>query len=363
MNDSKKIKNILYVITGLGLGGAEKVVADLADQMVELGHNVKIAYLTGEVLVKPISLDIELVALHLNSAKDFLLASIKYRNLVKNFCPDIVHAHMVHANIFARINRIKCPVPKLICTAHSSNEGGKARIYAYRATNFLSDVNTNVSQQATKAMITKGAFIKNDVVTVYNGIDLDKFEKNNDIIDLDNNVLNLISVGRFSDAKDYPNLINAFAVLKSQNNSNVKLNIVGDGELRSEIEILIKELQLEEDITLLGRRSDIPQLLSQADIFVLASKHEGLPTVVIEAMACECYVVATDCGGSAEILGDTGQLVPIEDSQVLAQALKNAINLSFKDRTQNNKKARARVEEFFSLETSVQKWVALYASE
>lgn len=354
---------ILYLITGLGLGGAEKVVVDLANQMNALGHNVKIAYLTGEVLVKPNCTDIEIIALHLNSAKHFLLASRRYQQLIKRFKPNVIHAHMVHANIFARINRTVCSIPKLICTAHSSNEGGKARMFAYHLTNHLSDLNTNVSQEATEAMITKGAFIKNDVVTVYNGIDLDKFEKNNDIIDLDNNVLNLISVGRFSDAKDYPNLINAFAVLKSQNNSNVKLNIVGDGELRSEIEILIKELQLEEDITLLGRRSDIPQLLSQADIFVLASKHEGLPTVVIEAMACECYVVATDCGGSAEILGDTGQLVPIEDSQALADALKNTVALSSKDRMENNRKARARVEQLFSLETSVKKWLALYEAK
>lgn len=354
---------ILYLITGLGLGGAEKVVVDLANQMNALGHNVKIAYLTGEVLVKPNCTDIEIIALHLNSVKHFLLASRRYQQLIKRFKPNVIHAHMVHANIFARINRTVCSIPKLICTAHSSNEGGKARMFAYHLTNHLSDLNTNVSQEATEAMITKGAFIKNDVVTVYNGIDLDKFEKNNDIIDLDNNVLNLISVGRFSDAKDYPNLINAFAVLKSQNNSNVKLNIVGDGELRSEIEILIKELQLEEDITLLGRRSDIPQLLSQADIFVLASKHEGLPTVVIEAMACECYVVATDCGGSAEILGDTGQLVPIEDSQALADALKNTVALSSKDRMENNRKARARVEQLFSLETSVKKWLALYEAK
>ena len=77
-------------------------------------------------------------------------------------------------------------------------------------------------------------------------------------------------------------------------------------------------------------------------------------------MACECYVIATDCGGSAEIVGDTGQLVPIQDSKALATALQAAISLSSKDRTQNNKKARARVEEFFSLETSVKKWLALY---
>jgi len=350
---------ILYVITGLGLGGAEKVVADLADQMTLLGHNVKIAYLTGEVLVRPTSSDVEIFALHLNSAKSFVSASRKYQKLVKSFRPDVVHAHMVHANLFARLNRALCPVPKLICTAHSSNEGGKARMLAYRLTNRLSDINTNVSQEATQAMISKGAFTKKTVVTVYNGINLNNFKNNPKSIRLEQNTLNFITVGRFTDAKDYPNLINAFAILK-KNNRAINLTIVGDGELRDQIESLIKELELEEDVTLLGRRSDIPQLLSQADIFVLASKFEGFGLVVAEAMACECYVVATDSGGVAEVMGNTGKLVPIQNSQALADALQNAIALSSKDRMQNNRKARARVEQLFSLETSVQKWLALY---
>ena len=63
---------ILYVVTALVLGGAEKVVIDLADQMNALGHNVKIVYLIGEVIIKPSSPDIEIIALHLNSVKDFL---------------------------------------------------------------------------------------------------------------------------------------------------------------------------------------------------------------------------------------------------------------------------------------------------
>lgn len=331
--------------------------------MTVLGHDVKIAYLTGNVLVRPISPDIEIVALHLNSAKSFLSSSRKYQRLIKSFRPDIVHAHMVHANIFARLNRPLCPVPKLICTAHNSNEGSRARMFAYCLTNHLSDVNTNVSQEATEALIAKGAFSENNVRTVYNGINLKNFKKNQGSMDLDKNALNVISVGRFNVQKDYPNLINAFAILRKNNNRAIKLTIVGDGELRPQIESLIKQLNLDTDITLLGRRSDIPELLSQADIFVLASKHEGLPTVVIEAMACECYVIATDCGGSAEILGDTGQLVPIQDSQALANALQEIINLSEEDIAENNKKARARVEGFFSLETSVKKWLALYEAE
>ena len=351
---------ILYVITSLGLGGAERVVVDLTDQMNAFGHTVKIAYLKGEVLVRPVSDDIEIIALNLNSKNDLLSASKKYRKLLKQFRPDIVHAHMVHANIFARINRVGAHIPKLICTAHNSNEGGKARMLAYRLTNRLSDINTNVSQEATDSLIRKGAFRKSNVMTVHNGIDLSKFEKVSSRQALDQNVINLISVGRFNDQKDYPNLINAFAILKSRNNSNIKLTIVGDGELRPQIESLIKELNLDKDITLLGRRSDISELLSAADIFLLASKFEGYGLVVAEAMACECYVVATDSGGVAEVMGDTGKLVPTQDSKALAGAIDQTIILDKRDILQNNKKARARVEQLFSLESSVQKWLSLY---
>ena len=73
---------ILYVITGLGVGGAEKVVCDLADQMILKGHDVKIVYLTGSVLVKPISPRIELLPLHLNSASNVFSASRKYKKII-----------------------------------------------------------------------------------------------------------------------------------------------------------------------------------------------------------------------------------------------------------------------------------------
>ena len=77
-------------------------------------------------------------------------------------------------------------------------------------------------------------------------------------------------------------------------------------------------------------------------------------------MACNCYVVATDSGGVAEVMGDTGRLVPIKDSEALAEAIEQIIGLNKKDILENNKKARDRIERFFSLEASVQKWLALY---
>ena len=350
---------ILFVVTGLGLGGAEKVVVDLADQMVLLGHTVKIVYLKGDIIVSPKSSLIELIGLNFDKMNSFLKASNKYKNIIKEFKPDVVHAHMIHANIFARLNRIGCKVKKLICTAHNSNEGGNLRMLAYKYTNFLSDINTNVSNEASASLIAKGAFTNKNLITVYNGIDLTKFNK----IDLlnDNTGINFISVGRFNEQKDYPNLLNAIASIKNQLNGNVTFSIAGDGELRDEIEALIQSLEIQKYVHLLGKRSDIPELLNRADFFVLSSKHEGLPTVVIEAMACYTYVISTDCGGSAEIMGETGKLVPINDSVSLGTAIMDAINLKDSEIEENNNKARERIENEFSLQSSIQAWLKLYA--
>lgn len=362
---------ILYVITGLGGGGAEKVVCDLADEMCALGHVVKIAYLKGEVIVFPKNKNIELINLGLESVVNTFGCFRNYRDLLISFTPDVVHSHMVHANIFTRISRKFYPIPKLICTAHSNNEGGRFRMLAYKYTHKLADVTTNVSKNASHSFEKLGAVPIGEITTVYNGIDLKKFEKFNSNISLkeelsiDVQTPIFLAVGRFHDAKDYPNLIRSFLYLKSNNifkEKNPKLLIAGDGEGRLEIEQLIQDLELETDIILLGRRDDIAALLNMADFFVLSSKYEGLPTVIIEAMACETYVIATDCGGSAEIMGDTGTLVPIQDSHTLSDAMVHVLTLDNASIVSNNKKARQRVENLFSLTSSVNHWIEIYES-
>ena len=351
--------NVMYLVTCLGGGGAEKVVSDLADQMFILGHQVKIAYLTGEILVRPKNINIDLISLDLNNLYGLYSASKKYKKLIQDFQPDVVHAHMVHANIFARINRIGCAIPKLICTAHNSNEGGQLRMLAYKFTNCFSDLNTNVSQEASESLISKGAFNKNNLITVYNGIDLNKFNFFNK--DIKSNELKLLSVGRFNEQKDYPNLLRAIATFhESLKQKKCMLSIAGDGELRPQIEELIEHLGLKNKVTLLGRRNDIPQLMQEADFFILPSAYEGFGLVVAEAMACGAFVIATNSGGVAEVMGDTGILVPPQDSKALAEAIKQAVSKTPLEIQENNLKARQRVEELFSLENSVQNWLKLY---
>lgn len=358
---------ILYVITGLSQGGAERVVCDLADKMYERGHIVKIAYLTGSVLTRPTHKEVELVKIELNNIISLPKACIKLSKLIKSYKPDVVHSHMVHANILTRLIRIVSPIDRLVSTAHNSNEGGRIRMLLYRLTHSLADITTNVSKEATIAFENLGAVPKNGMSTIYNGIDLDKFkyspnarvELNKELL-VNNDHRIILAVGRFNEQKDYPNLLTAIQILKNEASFPFKLIIVGDGELRAAIENMINELDLTNQVILLGRRDDIPNLMSAVDLFVLSSKYEGFGLVVAEAMACKCLVVATDCGGVAEVLNSPDFLVPALNPELLKDKIKYAIDLNDNEKQNVIEKNVKHVKEKFSLDSIVDQWVNIY---
>lgn len=353
---------ILYVITGLGQGGAERVVCDLADKMYQKGNEVVIAYLTGDILTCPAHEEIELIKINLHSIVTLPVAYLNLSRLIKNYKPDVLHAHMVHANILTRLVRLTTPIKKLICTAHNSDEGGRLRMALYRLTHNLADTTTNVSNTATISFEEKNAVPENGMLTIYNGVNLNNFKYNSSAreeinieFNLQSNVKVILAVGRFSRQKNYPNLLNAIKILKEKANLPFKLLIAGDGELREYIEKLIDGLNLKDDIILLGRRSDIPKLMSSCDVFVLSSDHEGLPTVLIEAMACQAQVVATDVSGVREIIDIYGEVVPPKNSESLSDAIISAINIPTK-----NISGAQYVKNKFDLEIISEQWLDKY---
>lgn len=137
----------------------------------------------------------------------------------------------------------------------------------------------------------------------------------------------IMGVGRLSAIKDFTTLIKAFAIVRAQ--CPCRLIILGEGELRGKLETLIKKLDLESEVSLPGFMDNPWSYISRAAVFVLSSKGEGLPTVLIEAMACGCPVVSTDCpSGPGEILenGKWGRLVQVGNIDGLAAAILEAIS-------------------------------------
>jgi glycosyltransferase involved in cell wall biosynthesis len=360
---------ILFLITGLGMGGAEKVVTSLADALAVKGHEVLIAYMTGVAEVLPTNASIQVVSLGMVSKTDSLSAFLKFRKLIRNLQPDVVHSHMLHANILARLVRMVTPIKRLISTAHNSNEGGKLRMLAYRLTDSLADISTNVSAEAVAAFIKAKASRPARMIAVHNGIATDEFAFNaaarvrirQELLVPDDFRL-ILAVGRLHDAKDYPNLFHALAQLPV-NGFNFQLVIAGDGPLRGYLETLALQLRISARVMFLGVRRDVADLMSASDIFVLSSAWEGFPIVVMEAMANERVLVATDCGGIREAIGDAGYLVKPKDAKALAHALQTALKLSAAQCAALGRAARKRVVEHYSLDIAVERWLKIYAGQ
>ena len=152
--------------------------------MCKKGNEVQIVYLTGEILTLPISKKIKIIKIGLNSIASLPKSYLKLRRVIRNFRPDVVHAHMVHANILTRLVRTTTSMNKLICTAHSSNEGGVIRMLSYRVTDRLANLTTNVSNTAVAAFEAKHAVPKNSMLTVYNGVDFTNFTYSPDAKDI-----------------------------------------------------------------------------------------------------------------------------------------------------------------------------------
>ncbi|ELV7529229.1 glycosyltransferase [Edwardsiella ictaluri] len=364
-----KVCRVCFVITGLGMGGAEKQVCDLADSLSIGNIDIIIINLTGEAILKPVSSNVTIYSINMKkNLMGFISALLKVRKILARFKPDIVHSHMYHANIFSRILRLTYPFPKLICTAHSTNEGGRIRMLLYRITDFLATISTNVSQEAVVAFEKNKAIKKGRMLLVYNGINTNKYKfsedarykKRKELSITDNDRL-ILAVGRLTAAKNYHNLLLAFSMLPCKD--NVFLAIAGDGEDKISLINLAMELNINDHVLWLGLRYDISELMSAMDIYAMSSSWEGMPLVLCEAMSCGGKVIATDCGGVKEIIGDAGMIIERDNPRRLADGIDFLLKSESIDRNRCSCKARERILLNYSLESVSARWLSLYTSK
>jgi glycosyltransferase involved in cell wall biosynthesis len=164
--------------------------------------------------------------------------------------------------------------------------------------------------------------------------------------------------------KDQQILLQAAANIRAKHpglRDKLRLVIVGDGPLRSELEQLIQRLDLEDTVWLAGDRKDVPELLQMMDVFALPSLGEGISNTVLEAMASSLPVVATAVGGNMELVkeGFNGGLVPVGDCQALANAILSLLQ-NESERIRQGKNARQRVSQQFDWNRTVNAYLGVY---
>jgi glycosyltransferase involved in cell wall biosynthesis len=170
-----------------------------------------------------------------------------------------------------------------------------------------------------------------------------------------------LAVGRFEIAKDYPNMLRAFAAVRERQPQSVLL-LVGRGSLQAETEALAQELGLADSVRFTGIRQDVPAIMGAADGYVMSSAWEGMPMVLLEAAAAGLPIVATRAGGNDEVVRDseTGFLVSARDSEALAAAMLRLMGLSEDQRRAMGQRGREHVRAQYGLERVVERWEELY---
>ncbi len=351
----KKLNKIALFLPSLTGGGAERVFVTLANSLVE--HEIKIDLVLANAFGNYFSMlsnKIQVIDLKASSVILSIPGLIHYLRTEK---PDVLLSAVENANTWAIIAKILSgtSIPVII-TEHStwsqvlSNQPAlkeKALFQIASSIYPLANKLVAVSNGIQSDLLETFKINPNKLVCIYNPV----VPKNLDFLTAahvahpwiaDKNCPVIISVGRLVKVKDYPTLIQAFSLAKKL--TNCRLIILGEGPERNALQTLINQLGLQNDIDLPGFVENPFAWMAKCDLFVLSSLYEGLPTVLIEAMACGTPVVSTNCiSGPAEILenGKYGDLIPLGDVNLLAAALVENVN-----HPKANSKIKERANDF-----------------
>ncbi|PIR14055.1 MAG: hypothetical protein COU71_00210 [Parcubacteria group bacterium CG10_big_fil_rev_8_21_14_0_10_38_31] len=343
MKEDRK-KKIIYLITKSSWGGATRYVFDLATNLSKDDFEVVVASGGEGVLNDKLKdMGIRTISIKKLSRDVSLIDEVRvFFNLIKIFKeerPDIVHLNSSKAGAIGSLSAKIAGVPKIIFTAHgwAFNEGRpiwqKTLIKIFVLVTLIFQDNIICVSEQTRSDIKNFPFIQKKIRVIYNGISeipfLGKSEArialdNLSIVSIDKKIVWLGAISELHKNKGLEYAIKAISLLKDY---PVVFVIMGSGELRKDIEDMIKREKLEQRVVLLGFVSDAKRYLKAFDIFLLPSITEAFPYVVIEAGMAGLPVVASSVGGVSDIISDDcGVLVKPRDYRAIETGLKNLLN-------------------------------------
>ena len=336
------IKRITFFVPTMHGGGAERVVINLLRGMSQknITLDLVVATLEGPNLnqIPPTVRVIDL------GTKRVLTTVFPLAQYLQQNQPAALISHMGHANVVAvAATKLARHQTKLILVEHNTLSAAKSKFLRARLMpTFMkvlypsADYVVGVSQAVARDLESELSLPQQTVKTIYNPIvDQELLAKAN--LTISHPWLQpdtppiFLAVGRLTKQKDFLTLIKAFALVRQQ--AEARLMILGEGECRVELETAIARLNLTEDVTLPGFVDNPYAYMRQVHALVLSSRWEGLPSVLIEAMACGCPVIATDCpSGPKEILaeGKYGHLVSVGNPEQLSIAMLKILKTSVK---------------------------------
>lgn len=294
----------------------------------------------------------------------FLRSLIRLWRLLRGDRPRILHNYLFPANFFGSMVGKLAGVPVILTTRRCEDDlEPRRRVLLYRLTNPLVTRVISVSRRVTESVIEHERLPDHRIATILNGIEIDEPPDPAADVDLPalrNGAPIVGTVSNLKPVKGLDTLIRAVARLRREFPRLICV-IVGEGELRGELETLSRTLDIADAVVLVGRREDVPRLLSRFDVFTMSSLTEGISNSILEAMAARLPIVATSVGGNREIVdeGVNGLLVPPGDDTALAEAVAVVLR-DPRRRRQMGQQSRRIIEADFSLDRMAGDYEALY---
>lgn len=326
---------LLMLITSLAGGGAEKVASDLNlnfsknIQRIIITLRSEISYPINEPLL---SMNLNFIYHNLidrlmKYIYFIIIGSIKYRKFVKEYNPDISLSFLTLDNFINIFSNIGIKNIKVIISVHGVTSMEFNKSIRDRLTKFMikilynkADLVITVSRGVKEELIREFNITPEKIRMIYNPVDIEKIQylANEKVKDewFNDDLPIIINMGRLVEQKGQWHLIKAFSKVRER--KQCRLVIRGNGELKPYLENLVRDLDLENDVKFLGWQDNPFKYISKSSIFVLSSLWESFGLVIIEAMACGCPVISTDCKyGPSEILenGKFGVLIPPLDGK------------------------------------------------
>ena len=310
---------ILFLVTDLALGGTPRSVESLVLGLdrTRFAPEVVTLLAPSPITASIAAAGIPCRALDLRSKADVLRMAVLPGLLARGGF-DVVHAWLFHANILARLLRPFARCPVLSSERGVEREKTALRVWVDRVTSPLTDLVLVNARAIAQVLETRERLDPAKIRVLENGVDLSRFQPALP----PSGPPRLICVARLDPIKAHGDLLAALPPLIARW-PGLTLDLVGEGPMRPALEAEARRLGVQASVRFLGARTDVPELLAQAHVFVLASLSEGMPGSVLEAMASGLPVVATRVGGTPEIVdeGRTGLLVPPGDPVALSKAL------------------------------------------
>ena len=321
---------VLQVIDSLRIGGAQKLMLTFAEQA--RAHQIKLTVVSlsefsqGMVLAEDLrAIGAEVLVFPAKNL--FTFARLRdFTRFLKERKFSVVHTHLTYANIIAGLAGKITRTP-LISTLHSTAVDrrhahflrDKIELMILSSVNKVLGVGKSVSD-IYEPILGREVSVLANAVDENTKLTKQEYKMLRAQIGLASSQPTFISVGRLSPDKDVDGLLQAFSIIR-KSAQNAVLLIVGDGELRPELEEKAQSLGLEKAVFWLGMRNDVPKLLAVSDVYISASRREGLPISLLEAMMAALPMVVTDVGEVAALVGnDAGILVPHSEPTLLAEA-------------------------------------------